>query len=268
MDTFKDKVVVITGASSGIGEACAKEFAKKGAIVILAARNNEKLNMLTNSIKDGGNEAIAILTDVSKEDDCKKLIEKTIATYGKIDILVNNAGISMHANFMEASIAVLKELMDVNFWGTVYCTKYALPWLIKEKGYIVGVSSIAGFAPLPGRTGYVASKHAMNGFLNTIRVENIEKGLHVLVVHPGFTATNIRFTARDKNGNRKNETPRDESQMMTATQVAQSILKALLKKKNNIVLTKQGRLLAFLYKRWPSFAEKLIYKEMKKERRT
>jgi len=168
---FKNKVVVITGASSGIGSACALQCAKEGAHVVIAARSNDKLEHTANEIVSKGGHVLIVNADVSSEDECKNIINKTIDKFGKIDILINNAGISMRAMFEDVQPAVIKKLMDINFYGMLYCTKYALPHILKEGGSIVGVSSLAGIAPLPGRTGYSASKHAMNGFLRTLRVD-------------------------------------------------------------------------------------------------
>ena len=150
---FKDKVVIITGASSGIGEATAREFAASGSRVMLAARSEEKLRKITGEIRALGQEADYCVTDVSREEECRKLVETAISKYGTVHILVNNAGISMRALFADVDLKVLHTLMNVNFWGTVYCTKYALPYLVANKGSLVGVSSVAGFHGLPGRTG-------------------------------------------------------------------------------------------------------------------
>ena len=188
---FKDKVVVITGASSGIGEATAREFAKSGSKVVLAARSEERLSRIVDEIREAEGDAIYVTTDVSIEEDCKNLIRKTVEKYGTVHILVNNAGLSMRATFVDVDLKVLHRLMNVNFWGTVYCTKYALPYLLQQKGSLVGVSSVAGFHGLPGRTGYSASKFAIHGFLETIRIENLKKGLHVMILAPGFTTTNM-----------------------------------------------------------------------------
>ncbi len=159
---MQDKVIIITGASSGIGLACAREFAQRGAALALAARSIDKLETIQKELQAGGAKVIIVKTDVSLEEDCMHLVDETVKTFGRIDILVNNAGISMRAAFADTEIKVLKTLMDINFWGTVYCTKYALPWLLKTKGSVVGISSIAGFMGLPGRTGYSASKFAMH----------------------------------------------------------------------------------------------------------
>ena len=262
---MKNKVVIITGASSGIGKACAEEFALRGARVVIAARNTEKLQELSNQIKSKGFEVLPIQTDVSVEDDCKNLIEKTIEIFGSIDILVNNAGISMRALFEDTDLAVIKKLMEVNFWGTVYCTKYALPHLLKTRGTVAGVSSIAGFIGLPGRTGYSASKFAMHGFLEALRTENLNTGLHVLIACPGFTATNIRATALNQDGKVQGESPRDEAKMMTAEEVAKNIVNAIVTKKRTLVLTAQGKLSVFLNKFFPGLMDKMIYNHMAKE---
>ena len=192
---IQDKVVVITGASSGIGRALAIEFASRGAKLVIAARSEARLVEAKDDVKKTGAEVIAVPTDVSNEVDCKYLIQRAIDKFGGIDVMINNAGISMRALFTSTDLSVLKQLMDINFWGTVYCSKYALPYLLESKGSLVGVSSIAGYKGLPGRTGYSASKFAMHGFLETLRIENMKKGLHVLIACPGFTASNIRNTA-------------------------------------------------------------------------
>jgi len=260
----KNKVVVITGASSGIGRALAKEFAVKGAILSLGARRTELLEELRNELQ--GTEVLISKTDVSHEDDCRQLIENTINRFGKIDILINNAGISMRALFEEVDLKVIKQLMNVNFYGTVYCTKYALPHLLKAQGSLVGVISIAGYVGLPGRTGYSASKFAIRGFLDTIRIENLKKGLHVLVAAPGFTASEVRKVALTGDGSVQGETPRNEDKMMSAEECAQRIVRAIEKRKRELVLTfVEGKLTVFLGKFFPSLLDKLTYNHMAKE---
>lgn len=265
MQYFKDKVVVITGASSGIGEACAIAFAKAGCDLVLAARNIEKLQQVAKECLKFGGRVHFVQTDVANENECSRLMAETVNTFGKIDILLNNAGISMRATFKDAKIDVLKRLMDVNFWGMVYCTKYSLPFLLKTKGSVVGISSIAGFKGLPGRTGYSASKFAMNGFLETLRIENLKTGLHVLICAPGFTASNIRNTALTANGTIQADSPREEEKMMQPEEVASALLKALETRKNVLVLTTQGKLLVILNKFFPKFIDKMTYNAMAKE---
>jgi short-subunit dehydrogenase len=212
-----------------------------------------------------GVEVIIIRTDVRTESDCKTLIEESIARFGGIDILINNAGMSMRATFEDVDLKVLKTLMDVNFWGAVYCTKYALPYLLKSKGTVVGISSIAGFKGLPARTGYSASKFALNGFLETLRIENMKKGLHVLICAPGFTASNIRNTALSKDGKPQSESPLQESKLMSAEAVAAKVIEGIKKRKKIIVLTFIGKLTVFLNKFIPSFMDGMVYNHMAKE---
>jgi short-subunit dehydrogenase len=262
---FKDKVVIVTGASSGIGEAISREFARNGSIVVLAARSEEKLLKIVNEIKTEKGIATFIKTDVINEDECKMLIEKTVGQFGKIDILVNNAGISMRSSFLDVDMEVLHRVMDVNFWGTVYCTKYALPYLLHQKGSLIGVTSIAGFHGLPGRSGYSASKFAMHGFLETIRIENLKKGLHVMIIAPGFTSTEIRKHALTANGLEQGESPLNEQKLMSPEYVAKWVLKGIRKKKRNKLLTWEGRFTALFQRIVPEFVDWVYYREMLKE---
>lgn len=258
------KTIIITGASSGIGEALVKEYAKRKFNLVLAARDIDKLHKLASSLD--GVDTLCVKTDVSKEEDCKRLIDETITKFGKIDILVNNAGISMRALFEDIDLNVIRELMNVNFWGTVYCTKYALPYILQQKGSIVGIISVAGHIGLPGRTGYSASKYAVRGFLDALRVENIKKGLHVLVVAPGFTRSNIRKVALTADGSRQGETPRNEDNMMTSERVAQIIARGVQRRKRSMVLTfVEGKLTVFLAKWLPSLIDKLSFNHIAKE---
>ncbi|MGE5446823.1 MAG: SDR family oxidoreductase [Bacteroidales bacterium] len=261
---MKNKVVVITGASSGIGKALAKECAAMGAKLSLAARRTDLLEALKAELPN--TEILIIPTDVSREEDCRNLIDQTIQHFGQIDVLINNAGISMRALFEEVDLKVIRQLMDVNFYGTVYCSKYALPYLLQTKGSLVGVISIAGYVGLPGRTGYAASKFAIRGFLDTVRIENLKKGLHVLVAAPGFTASEVRQSALTTDGTQQGETPRDESKMMSSEECARHIVRAIQKRKRSLILTfMEGKLTVFLGKFFPSLLDKLTYSHMAKE---
>lgn len=262
---FEDKVVVVTGASSGIGEAIAREFARRGSKVMLAARSENRLQAIVNDIRCQDLEASFTTADVSKECDCQNLIMKTVQKYGGIDILINNAGISMRASFLDVDLKVLHSLMNVNFWGTVYCTKYALPYLINRRGSLVGVSSVAGFHGLPGRTGYSASKFAMHGFLETIRIENLRKGLHVMIIAPGFTATDIRKRALTADGSQQGSSPKNEKNLMSPEYVARWVCKGIRKKKRNKIMTWEGRLTALFQRIIPGFVDWGYYYAMSRE---
>ncbi|WP_413666763.1 SDR family oxidoreductase [Mucilaginibacter sp. Mucisp86] len=264
---LNDKVVIITGASSGIGKSLAYECAKRGAHVVLAARQYVTLCQVTEKLQQEYKiKALAIQCDVTVEDDCKQLIKQTLTTFGKVDVLINNAGMSMRSLFKDADLNVLKTLMDVNFWGTVYCTKYALPEIIKTKGSIVGVSSIAGYKGLPGRSGYSASKFAMNGFLDSLRVENLKTGIHVLTACPGFTASNIRNTALNSEGKQQGESTLEEQKMMSSDEVAKIIADGIENRSRTLIMTGQGKLTVALSKFVPAFLDKMVYNVFTKER--
>ena len=261
---FKDKVIIVTGASSGIGLATARLFASQDSKVVMAARSIDKLEQFRAEMPNPEN-VLCVRTDVSVEQDCKNLIEETVKKFGHIDFLVNNAGISMRAMFIDLDLDVIKRLMDTNFWGTVYCTKYALPYLLKSKGSVVGVISTAGYLGLPGRTGYSASKFAIRGFLSTLRVEHRYDGLHVMVFAPGFTASNIRNTALLADGSHQGMTPRNEDKMMTAERVAQRMAYGIRFRKNEMLLTPVGKITKFFTFALPRFSEWCEYKLMAKE---
>ncbi len=259
-------VVIITGASSGIGEACAYAFADAGYAIVLAARSKEKLDNVCLKIKNKNVAVVAVVTDVSVETDCANLIATAVNTFGSIDVLINNAGISMRALFNSLDLTVIKQVMDINFWGMIYCTKYALPYILKNQGSVIGISSVAGFVGLPGRTGYSASKFAMHGFLNALRSENTANNLHVGIVAPGYTASNIRNTALNKTGKSQAESPFDEGKLMPAETVAYEILKCVKQRKNLVVLTTQGKLAFWLNKFFPNLVDRLTYNTIRKEK--
>ncbi len=265
MTGFKNKSVVITGASSGIGEALAKEFFGLGAYVTVGARSLDKLQALCAQIDPAGNRTACAACDVASFDDCKRLVDTAVQRFGGVDVLICNAGISMRALFDEVDLGVLHKLMDVNFWGCVNCTKAALSYLQASKGSVVGVSSVAGMHGLPGRTGYSASKYAMGGFLETIRIENLKKGLHVMVAYPGFTASNVRFSALVADGSAQGETPRDEGKMMSPEEVARRITKGVARRKRELRMDFNGRATHILKKFAPGFLDKMFYNHMAKE---
>ena len=194
---FKNKVVAVTGGSDGIGKALVDSLIEMGAKVATCGRNQDKLYDL--HVKYSNAPLHSIVADVSNLNDCKNFINSTISTFGGIDILINNAGISMRALIKDADVEVLKKVMDINYYGTVYCTKLALNSIIERKGTIVGVSSIAGYRGLPGRSGYSASKFAVNGWLEAVRTELLDDGVNVMWVCPGFTSSTIRNEALNNN---------------------------------------------------------------------
>ena len=267
---LRGKIIIITGASSGIGLASARLFASRGNKLVMAARRLELLDSLAAEIladpaTSPETEILTVRADVSVEEDCRQLTEAALARFGGIDVLVNNAGISMRALFKDVDMKVLHTLMDVNFWGTVYCTRYALPSILERKGSVVGVISTAGYAGLPARTGYSASKFAVRGFLETIRIEHVNDGLHVLVFAPGFTSSNVRLASLTADGTPQGASPRDESKMMSAEEVARRLERAIVRRKREVILTSIAHLELFVQRHLPNHMDRWAYNYMAKE---
>ena len=254
-DFLQNKVVVITGGSDGIGKALVDLCLHHGAKVATCGRNHDKLYHLQSL--HPSSPLHTVVADVSKENDCRHFIESSLKFFGGIDILINNAGISMRAEFQNASVDVIRRVMDINFFGSVYCTKHALPSILERKGVIVGVSSIAGYRGLPGRSGYSASKWAMQGWMESLRTELLESGTHVMWVCPGFTTSNIRNAALNKDGQNQGESPMDEGSMMPAAVCAEHIVRAIEKRKRTLVLTFTGKRTVFLNKFFPAMTDRL-----------
>ncbi len=262
---MKDKVVVITGGTSGIGKALAFEFGRHGSKILVTGRNPSDLQNTVEELRKEGITISGLQADVSREEDNKKMAEEAVSRYGTIDVLINNAGITMRALFEDTDLAIVKQVMDINFYGVLYATKYCLPEIKKNRGSVVGISSIAGYRGLPARTGYSASKFALNGFLEVLRTELLHTGVHVLTACPGFTASNIRRRALTHDGRMQGESPRNEAKMMTAEECARHIYRATVKRRRTLILTTQGKLAVWLNKWWPSLTDRLVYNTFARE---
>lgn len=262
MGYWNDKAVVVTGASSGIGQALVQLLLQNGAQVAACSRNREKLVAALGAEHEN---LLLFAADVSDPVQCEAFIAAAVQAFGGIDVLINNAGISMRALFSEVSFEVLHELMNINFWGAVYCSRFALPHIQARKGVISGISSIAGYRGLPARAGYSASKAALQAFLEVLRTELLYTGATALWVSPGFTASNIRNVARDATGGAQGETPLEEARLMSAGTCAAHILKAIEKRKRNLVLTTQGKITVWLNKLFPALADRLVYRHFLRE---
>ena len=254
----------MTGASSGIGLASARLFGSLGAKVVMAARSLDRLEALAPSVADPDH-VLCVRCDVSDEMECKAMVEAAVARFGGIDILVNNAGLSMRAMFKDLDLKVIHSLMDVNFWGTVNCTKYALPHLLERKGQVVGVISIAGYSALPARTGYSSSKYAIRGFLDTIRIEHLKDGLGVMVFAPGYTASNVRNAALTADGSAQGDTPLDEGKLMTAEECAMHMAKGLARRRSEVILTGLGKATVIAHRLFPRLTDRLTYSFIARE---
>jgi len=259
---FKDRVVIITGASSGIGEALACHLAQAGAFLALAARSVERLETVAAECRRIGAKAVSVPADVSDEDQCKALIATALTTYGRIDALVNNAGFGVGARFGSLpSLALFVDVLNTNFMGSVYCTYYALPHLIQTKGRIVAVSSLAAKVPLPNYSGYTASKHAMAGFFDVIRMELEDSGVSVTTIYPDFVVTRFAANVRDAGGRPRGQDARSYSRKtMTAQECARLIAEAAAARRREVTLSTRGRLVPWIKLLAPGVVDKIAKK--------
>jgi len=262
VSAFHSNVVVLTGASSGIGRALARQLAAEGAWLVLAARSQDELEDAVRECLEAGAgagaRAIAVPTDVGDEAQCRALIERAVAEYGRIDTLVNNAGISMWARFDALrDLEGIERIMRVNYLGAVYCTFHALPHLKRARGRLVGVASLAGRTGVPTRTGYAASKHAMAGFFDSLRIELADDGVSVTMIYPGFVATGVRRHAVGPDGRPLGESPVQEDAVMTADECARLTLRAAARRQRELVMTARGKVGQWLRLVAPSLTDRI-----------
>lgn len=261
MAAFQENVIIITGASAGIGRALALQLAEHGAWLSLAARDAQRLRHLAEACRERGARALVVPTDVSDETQCKSLIDKTVAEYGRIDTLINNAGITMFSHFEDVKeIAHIRRIMEVNFWGSVNTTFYALPHLKTSRGRLVGISSLTGKNGVPTRSAYAASKHAMAGFFDSLRIELQEYGITVSMMYPGFVATEVRQRAIKGDGSPLQDSYLDEASLMSADACAEQIVDAIAKRKRELVMTTKGKLGLWAKLIAPGFVDKMAKK--------
>ena len=235
--------ILVTGASQGIGKAVCLELAGRGARLTLAARDAAALEQVAAACRERGGEALVVPTDVSQPADCERLVRQAVAAWGPLDALINNAGIDMIARFDEVTdLHIFERLMRVNYLGYVYPTYYALPEIRRSRGRLVAVSSLAGMTGVPTRTGYAASKHAIFGFFDSLRIELAGTGVSVTLVAPDFVLSEIHRRAAGPDGRPLGHSPMQESSIMTAEQCARHIVKAMQKRQRLRILSLRGRL--------------------------
>ena len=240
---MKDNVVIITGASKGIGAELARQLAAKGAKLVLAARNTAELEAVAEDCRKAGAAVVTVKADVAEERDCQAIVAGAVLAFGRVDTLVNNAGMSMWARFEEIrDVSVLDRIMRVNYMGAVYCTSHALPYLRETRGRIVGISSLAGRTGVPTRTGYAASKHAMTGFFDSLRIELAGSGVSVTMIYPGFVSTGIRENATGPDGQPILVSPVREGEVMTVEDCVRRIVRAIERREREVVMTARGRM--------------------------
>lgn len=264
---MRNKVVVITGASKGIGAELARQFAALGARLVLAARNTAELEAVAADCNKLGASAITMKCDVALERDCQAVMSGAALAFGGIDVLVNNAGATMWAYFEEIDdMSILERIMQVNYMGAVYCTRHALPYLRQSRGVLCGVASLAGKTGVPTRTGYAASKHAMTGFFDSLRIELDGSGVAVTMIYPGFVSTGIRENATGPDGKPIQVSPVKEGEVMGVEECARIIVKAIETRKREVVMTARGKIGLWLKLFAPALIDRIAKRAIEKGR--
>ena len=264
-DSFKNKVIVVTGAASGIGAAICHRFAREGARIGLLDMNAKGVQAASNKLRADGVDAVGIRCDVVDEDECTSAMKEIVGLYGGIDVLVNNAGITQRSAFVDTQTSVYRRVMDVNFFGSLHCTKAALASLIERKGIIIVIESLAGITTLLGRTGYCASKHALHGLFTSLRSELRATGTHIMLVCPGFVETSLQSRALGADGRVTTHPQSMVGKPISAGSVAEDIYKGLLKKKQLLVLTPVGKLTFWIHRFAPRLYDRLMASRLKEE---
>lgn len=262
---FKNKVVAITGAASGIGLAIARKFACEGASIALIDMDRKALEHCEKEFRDSDCRVMAVACDVTDQAMCTSAIETIIRNFGGIDVLVNNAGITQRSRFTDTKVEVFRKVMEVNFFGSLYCTKAAIDSLIERRGMIIVNESVAGLTPLLGRTGYSASKHALHGLFTSLRCELREKGVHVLIVCPGFIKTNLQTRALGADGRVTDHPQSRVGKQATPESAAAEIYRAAVMKKHLLILTLMGKIGYWISRVAPILYEKMMTKKFKDE---
>ncbi len=265
LQSFANKVIVVTGAASGIGAAICRRFAGEGARLGLLDMDAPGLNATVDELKAAGADALGILCDVAQEDQCHSAIAEIIRHHGGIDVLVNNAGITQRSAFVDTRTRVYRRVMDVNFFGSLCCTKAAIGSLLERKGLIIVIESLAGVSPLLGRTGYCASKHALHGFFTSLRAEIRNSGVGVMLVCPGFVETNLQTRALGGDGRVTTHPQSMVGKATSAEKVAAAVYKGALRRKPLLILTPVGKLTYWLSRFVPVIYERLMARQLKSE---
>ncbi|MBN1572757.1 MAG: SDR family oxidoreductase [Deltaproteobacteria bacterium] len=262
---FEGKVVVVTGGASGIGLAIAREFGENGAKTVLLDLDKKTLDGKVEELKRNKIDAMGVVCDVTDEAGCRAAVRKVIENFGGIDLLVNNAGITQRSGFLNTEVSVYRRVMDINFFGSVICTKAAIESIVERKGMIIAVTSIAGLAPLLGRTGYAASKHAMHGFFTSLRTELKRYGVDVMIVCPGFTKTNLQTRALDGDGTVTKHPQSTTGRQYEPEEIAKAVYRGAVKRKRLLVLSLVGKFTHLLNKVAPGLYERIMVRKMSSE---
>jgi short-subunit dehydrogenase len=255
---MQEQRIILTGASEGIGRALALALAARGARLALAARDRSRLETLAQECRGRGGDARALPTDVTNNQDCEWLVDETVKAFGGIDVLVHNAGITMWSRFDALQdLSIFERLLEVNYLAPVRLTALALPHLKASKGLLVAVASLAGLTGVPERSGYAASKHAMIGFFDSLRIELAGSGVEVCVIAPDFVVSEIHKRAIGPDGEPLGESPMQQAKIMTAEACAARIVRAIDKRERQVLMSTRGKLGRWLKLLAPSLIDRI-----------
>jgi NAD(P)-dependent dehydrogenase (short-subunit alcohol dehydrogenase family) len=244
---YEGKTIVVTGASVGIGRALCLALAPQRPNLVLASRDQAKLEEVEALCRGLGAQTLVVPTDVGVEADCRALVERAVAHFGRLDVLVNNAGLSMWARFDELQdLSIYERIMRVNYLGCVWLTHAALPHLKRSRGQVVVIGSLLGLTGAPTRTGYAASKHALMGFYDSLRIELVGTGVDITMVAPDFVVTEIHKRSEGADGRPLGDTPMQESKIMTAEACADMILRGMEGRRRLVIGSLRGKLGRFV----------------------
>lgn len=262
---YKENVVILTGASTGIGEAMAHQLAEHGAWLVLAARNAAKLEAVAAECRLRGGRVLVVPTDVTDDEQCRELVAATVAEYGRIDMLINNAGLSMWMKLEDVEdLSTLEYLMRVNYFGSLYCTYYALPYLKQTRGRIVAIASVAARTGIPTRTGYAASKHAMVGFFESLRIEVEDDGISVTISFPDFVASGMHTRSLGADGKPLGHNPLQVDKIMTSAECARLTLAGAAARKRQVIMSNRSRFGQWLKLIAPGRVDRIAKKAIEK----
>ena len=240
---YEAKTIVVTGASVGIGRALCLALAPQRPRLVLASRDEARLQAVAGECRALGAQALVVPTDVGVESQCRALVERAASEYGGLDVLVNNAGLSMWARLDELTdLSIYERIMRVNYLGCVWLTHAALPHLKRSRGQVVVIGSLLGLTGAPTRTGYSASKHALMGFYDSLRIELVGTGVDITMVAPDFVVTEIHKRSEGADGQPLGDTPMQESKLMTAEACAAMILRGMAGRRRLVIGSLRGKL--------------------------
>jgi NAD(P)-dependent dehydrogenase (short-subunit alcohol dehydrogenase family) len=262
---FQNKIVIITGATGGMGRALCWRFGRAGAKIGVLDLRREDVENFAKDLDQAGIYALDLPCDVTDEQACRTAIQKVAEKFGGVDVLINNAGITHRSAFEKTKMQTFRKVLEVNFFGALHCTQSALSYLQQNRGMIIVMSSIAGFSPLIGRSGYSASKHALHGMFESLRTELRDKGVQVMMVCPGFTATNIEKNALDGDGRPTTHPRSTTGKIATSEEVAEAIYRAAMKNKRLLVLSTVGKLAYLMSRFFPAYYERMMTKRLRQE---